>query len=176
MGRSQAPATANCQALFPYESDTCPPFLPNHSGIGCNWGWLYGLQTLQPRAAAFRDGYHICPPPQTRHIQIHAQVGDWKIAATALGPFHQPEGGFVAVESEEFQFAAVTDAVEIEVPGLATRRERIALHQRVGGAANGARHAQRAQQRAGERGLPGAEVAMQVEDTARRARARKGGA
>ena len=79
------------------------------------------VQALEPCPARLSESGGAGLASLPGHVEVHAQIRGGQVRAAAFGPFHQPEGRLVAVESQELQFAPVADAIEVEVPGLPAR-------------------------------------------------------
>ncbi|KAG1250836.1 hypothetical protein G6F68_012593 [Rhizopus microsporus] len=106
--------------------------------------------------------------PLPLDFQRDHQIGRRQRPGPALGPFDQPQHGTALVQTEEIELAGLADAVQVQVPCLAATGQRVAFDQGVGRAADGALHAQCAQQCAGGGGFAGAEGAAQLDQRLRR--------
>ena len=98
-----------------------------------------------------------------QRLQMNDQIGPGDEADGLFRPLGQLEAGAgkEVAKARVFGLPRVAEAVKVKVPDVQAG-QLIGLHHRVGGAFDAALHPQRAQQVAYQRGLAGAEVAVQL--------------
>lgn len=107
------------------------------------------------------------PPVPAPVVDVHRQPGLGQALGERVGPFDEGDGVVADARHDEAELLVVRRREPVGVDVGHRHRARIALGEREGGAGDGLGDAERAGDRAHQRGLAGAEVAAQQHEVAR---------